>query len=188
MKKMMSALLAATFMFGLSTEGVDAKVQHKHSNYAWHKGKNYQAKKKAKKKHVRKSEKRKHRKHKRASLPPVVVAHVYIGSQHVTVDVNGNRYGDWMVSTGGNGYTTPQGVFGATRMARVYFSKQYDNSPMPYSVFFYGGNAIHGTNHLRQLGRPASHGCVRLHPDHAAQLYSLVEQYGMNRTRIVVSN
>jgi len=184
MKKLMSALLAATFMFGLSTADVDAKVRHKHSNYAWHKGKHYQAKKKTKKKHVRKAKKRKHR---RASLPPVVVAHIYIGSQHVTVDVNGYRYGDWVISSGGHGYHTPRGLFGVQRMARVYFSKKYDNSPMPYSVFFSGGNAIHGTNHLRSLGHPASHGCVRLHPTHAAQLYALVEQFGAKRTRIIVS-
>jgi len=185
MKNLVSALLAATFMFGLSTEEVDAKVRHKHHNYAWHKGEHYKGHK------LHKRHKRKHSKkhqHRRASLPPAVVAHVYIGGQHMSVQVNGNPYGDWMVSTGGRGYHTPEGAFHATRMARVYFSKQYDNSPMPYSVFFMGGNAIHGTNHLRSLGRPASHGCVRLHPAHAAELFALVEQYGMNRTKIIVSN
>ena len=188
MKKFVSALLAATFMFGLSTEDVDAKVRHKHHNYVWHKGKHYTAHQVHKKKQKsRKHKARKYRRHVQA-LPPVVVAHVFIGSQHVTVDVNGYRYGDWIVSTGGHGFHTPQGAFHATRIERVYFSRKYDNSPMPYSVFFYGGNAIHGTNHLRSLGHPASHGCVRLHPEHAAQLYALVAQYGMNRTRIVVSN
>ena len=173
MKKFMSALLAATFLVGLSIEDVDAKARHKHHNYTWHKGKHYT---------------QLQRKHRRASLPPVVVARIHIASQQMSVDVNGYHYGDWLISTAGNGYTTPQGTFGATKLSRTYYSRKYDNSPMPYSVFFSGGNAIHGTSHLHSLGHPASHGCVRLHPDNAAKLFSLVEQYGMGRTRIVVSN
>ena len=123
-----------------------------------------------------------------AARSAIVVAHIYVASQKMSVEVNGQRYGDWVVSTAGRGYSTPRGSFGATRMARTYYSKKYDNSPMPYSIFFYGGNAIHGTTHLGSLGRPASHGCVRLHPAHAAELFSLVSQYGMNHTRIIVSN
>ena len=110
------------------------------------------------------------------------------GSQTMTVDVMGQRVGQWAVSTAGRGYHTPHGFFHAIRMARVYYSRKYDNSPMPNSVFFSGGNAIHGTYHIHSLGHPASHGCVRLLPQHAAELYNLVASYGMNRTRIIVSD
>ncbi|MDE2384746.1 MAG: L,D-transpeptidase [Alphaproteobacteria bacterium] len=144
--------------------------------------------------HVHKHHARHHRKHHarhaahHKALPPIVVAHVHVGSQTMEVDVNGASYGLWQVSTAGRGYHTPHGVFGAQRLARVYYSKKYDNSPMPNSVFFSGGNAIHGTNHIHSLGHPASHGCVRLLPQHAAELFALVERYGMGRTRIVISD
>jgi len=180
MNKFVPALLAATFMFGLSTEDVDAKIRHKHHNYLWHKGRHYHHKKHH---HSHKYHNQRH-----AALPPVVVAHVHLASQRVTVDVNGSRYGEWVTSTGGHGYNTPTGIFRPSRMARTYFSRKYDNSPMPYSVFFNGGIAMHGTNHLHSLGHPASHGCVRLLPAFAAQFYDLVAQYGMNRTQIIVSN
>ena len=187
MDKLMSALMAATFIFGLSTEEVDAKVLHKHHNYMWHKGHHYKTHKKIRHHaHHRKAHKYARLRH--VAQSPVVVAHIHIASQRMSVDVNGNHYGDWVVSTAGRGYSTPRGSFGATRMARTYFSKKYDNSPMPYSIFFYGGNAIHGITHLHSLRHPASHGCVRLHPAHAAELFSLVSQYGMNHTRIIVSN
>ena len=76
----------------------------------------------------------------------------------------------WKVSTARSGYYTPRGTFGVTRTAKVYYSRKYDNSPMPNSVFFHGGYAIHGTGYIKNLGRPASHGCVRLHPQNAARL------------------
>jgi lipoprotein-anchoring transpeptidase ErfK/SrfK len=120
-------------------------------------------------------------------LPPVVVAKIDVSSQTMTVTVNGFPYAYWRVSTARKGYHTPHGYFGVSRMARVYYSKKYDNSPMPYSIFFSGGNAIHGTNHTGSLGRPASHGCVRLAPGNAATLFSLARKYGPRRTRIVVT-
>ena len=180
MNKSTLALLVTAFAFGFSTADVDAKVHHFHKrNHFWHNGKHYQ--------HKGHHHKRHHRKLVHKAVPPIVVAHIYIGSQHMSLDVNGARYGDWIVSTGRKGFNTPRGAFRAMRMARVYFSRKYDNSPMPYSVFFHGGNAIHGTEHVRQLGRPASHGCVRLLPQHAAELYAMVERYGMARTSIVVT-
>ena len=121
-------------------------------------------------------------------LPPAVQVHVDISSQSMYVKVNGWPYGSWRVSTARAGYYTPRGTFGVTRTARTYFSKKYDNAPMPNSVFFHGGYAIHGTGHVRNLGRPASHGCVRLAPGNAAALYALVQQYGLRRTRITLSN
>src|ERR1019366_2131660 len=79
------------------------------------------------------------------------------------------------------------GTFHPQRMEPTWFSKEYYNSPMPHSIFFHGGFAIHGSYEISQLGGPASHGCIRLHPDNAATLYGLVEQQGMEATTIVVS-
>jgi len=64
------------------------------------------------------------------------------------------------------------------RMERMWYSRKYDNAPMPHALFFEGRLAIHGTNAIRQLGRPASHGCVRLSPGNARTLFDLVRQHG----------
>lgn len=117
-----------------------------------------------------------------------VVAHVDISSQTLTLEVNGFPEGHWAISSARPGYHTPRGSFGVTRTARVYYSKKYDNAPMPNSVFFHGGYAIHGTYHVGNLGRPASHGCVRLAPANAAAFYNLVQKYGPSRTRVVVTD
>ena len=93
----------------------------------------------------------------------------------------------WRVSTAGKGYHTPTGSYRPTRMARMWYSRKYDNSPMPYSVFFRGGYAIHGTGAVKRLGTPASHGCVRLHPRDAATLFSMIRQTGSKNTRIVIT-
>jgi lipoprotein-anchoring transpeptidase ErfK/SrfK len=131
---------------------------------------------------------RHHKKARRKPLPPpVVVATVDVSSQTMTVTVNGFPFAYWKVSTGRKGFYTPHGTFRVSRMEEVYYSKKYDNSPMPHSLFFAGGNAVHGTYHLKQLGRPASHGCVRLAPNNAAVLFSLATKYGPRRTRIVVT-
>jgi lipoprotein-anchoring transpeptidase ErfK/SrfK len=130
----------------------------------------------------------KRKKRRAPQLPPVVQVYVDISSQAMSVRVNGWPHASWRVSTGREGYYTPRGSFSVKRMAKVYYSRKYDNAPMPNSVFFHGGYAIHATNHIRALGRPASHGCVRLAPGNAAQLYALVQQYGANRTRITLTN
>jgi lipoprotein-anchoring transpeptidase ErfK/SrfK len=70
----------------------------------------------------------------------------------------------------------------------MWYSIKYDNAPMPYAIFFNGGYAIHGTDHVKRLGRPASHGCVRLHPRNAAALYARVRQAGRNNTRISIAH
>lgn len=121
-------------------------------------------------------------------VPPAVVVNIDISSQSMAVRVNGWPYGYWSVSTAREGYYTPRGAFRANRTERIHYSKKYDNAPMPYSVFFLGGYAIHGTGHISALGRPASHGCVRLHPDNALALYNLVNEYGPRRTRIVLTD
>ena len=92
------------------------------------------------------------------------------------------------VSTGRFGYGTPSGTYHPFRMEATYFSKEWDDAPMPHSIFFTPrGHAIHGTLHTANLGLPVSHGCVRLSPDNAATLYSLVSAQGMSHTTVVVT-
>jgi lipoprotein-anchoring transpeptidase ErfK/SrfK len=69
----------------------------------------------------------------------------------------------------------------------MWYSRKYQMSPMPYAIFYKGGYAVHGTYDLKRLGRPASHGCVRLHPSNAKKLYQLVMRYGLGNTQIVVT-
>jgi hypothetical protein len=108
-------------------------------------------------------------------------------AQRMSVLVDGTARYNWMVSTGAKHYTTPSGVYKPRWLARKWRSKQYANAPMPHSIFFDKGYAIHGTTELARLGKTASHGCVRLHPDNAAKLYSLVQNQ-MANTRVVVSD
>lgn len=109
------------------------------------------------------------------------------GTQQMDVSVDGVSRYHFTVSTGRAGYGTPSGTFHPQRMERTWFSKEYYNSPMPHSIFFHGGFAIHGSYEINALGGPASHGCIRLHPENAATLYALVQQEGMAATTIVVS-
>src|SRR5262249_5134648 len=92
--------------------------------------------------------------------------------------VRGAAGSTFVVSTGRAGYGTPNGTYHPERLARTWFSKKYYNSPMPHSIFFHGGFAIHGSYEISRLGGPASHGCVRLHPSNAATLYALVQREG----------
>ena len=117
-----------------------------------------------------------------------LVAHVDISSQTMTVSNYGLTVYVWRVSTARSGYHTPTGSYRPTALRRMWYSKKYDNSPMPFSVFFRGGYAIHGTGAVKRLGTPASHGCVRLHPSNAATLYSMIQQAGSGNTRIVITN
>lgn len=109
------------------------------------------------------------------------------GAQRMTVMVDGEAKHSWPVSTGRAGFGTPNGSFRPQRLARYWFSRKYYNSPMPHSIFFHDGFAIHGTTELSRLGGPASHGCVRLHPGHAAALFALVKEHGRANTSIVVT-
>jgi lipoprotein-anchoring transpeptidase ErfK/SrfK len=129
----------------------------------------------------------KKRKRYRAAPPAAVQIHVDVSSQSMSVRVNGSHYASWRVSTGRQGFYTPRGSFSVKRMARMHYSRKYDNTPMPNSIFFHGGYAIHATGAIRSLGRPASHGCVRLHPSNAAALYSLVQRHG-KRARVTITN
>jgi lipoprotein-anchoring transpeptidase ErfK/SrfK len=109
-------------------------------------------------------------------------------SQRMSVRVDGAPRYSWPVSTGRRGYGTPSGTFHPQAMMRRYFSRKYYNAPMPHAIFFYYGFAIHGTTDISRLGGPASHGCVRLHPGHAATLFALVQREGARNTTIRISN
>src|SRR3569833_11372 len=109
-------------------------------------------------------------------------------SQRMIVSQDGSRLYTWPVSSGQRGYDTPGGEFTPFRMEKDHYSREWDDAPMPNSIFFTKrGHAIHGTEHVRNIGRPASHGCVRLEPGHAKTLFSLVKQEGMANVRIVLS-
>ncbi|MCB1432494.1 MAG: L,D-transpeptidase [Alphaproteobacteria bacterium] len=118
---------------------------------------------------------------------PKVIITINKVSQKMTVEVEGRTKFKWPVSTGAKGYDTPSGEFRPFRMEKEHFSKEWDDAPMPYSIFFTArGHAVHGSYHIKSLGRRASHGCVRLHPDNAAKLFALVQKYGMSNTEVVV--
>jgi len=109
--------------------------------------------------------------------------------QQMTVAVDGQARYHWPVSTGkGAQYDTPSGKFKAFRMERDHFSKEWDDAPMPHSIFFTPkGHAIHGSFDTKRLGTPASHGCVRLAPANAKTLFELVEKEGVLNTTVVLT-
>ena len=107
-------------------------------------------------------------------------------TQRIAVVQDGYLRYLWPVSTGGDGYGTPNGTYVPERLERSWFSKEYYNAPMPYAIFFHNGYAIHGSYDIARLGGPASHGCVRLYPQHAAILFDMVEREGPGNTTIVV--
>src|ERR1039457_2029969 len=114
-----------------------------------------------------------------------IVVSVDKSQQRMSVSVNGVTRYVWEVSTGRENFGTPTGVFRPELLERSHFSSKYYNSPMPYSIFFHRGYAIHGSYEISKLGGPASHGCVPLHPSNAATLYGLVSREGMGATTIV---
>jgi hypothetical protein len=106
----------------------------------------------------------------------------------MTVDVDGSTRWTWPVSTGRRGYATPSGRFTAFRMEKDHFSKEWDDAPMPHSIFFTKqGHAIHGSYETKRLGSAASHGCVRLSPANASKLYALVAQQGVTNATVVIA-
>ena len=90
----------------------------------------------------------------------------------------------WKVSTGKKNHRTPVGEYQPLRLEKMHYSSKYENAPMPNSIFFYGGYAIHATSYVNQLGTPASHGCVRLSPQNARWLYQIVQEEGKENTYI----
>jgi hypothetical protein len=121
-----------------------------------------------------------------APAAAVVQIDIDLSKQRMVVaDKRGAKH-VWPISSGRRGYVTPRGNFRPTVLRRMHYSRKYDNAPMPHSIFFRGGYAIHGTNAVGQLGRPASHGCVRLAPGAAARLFAMVQRDGA-RIRITGS-
>ncbi len=119
---------------------------------------------------------------------PQIVVDVAKDQQHMTVFVDGVERYSWPVSTGIAGYSTPSGSYQVSSMNEIWYSKQWDNAPMPHAVFFTKrGHAIHGTNEVKRLGTAASHGCVRLSPKNAKTLYTLVKETGMENVKVVLS-
>ncbi len=117
---------------------------------------------------------------------PTLIVNIDLSKQRMTVSENGQSLYTWPISTARYGYRTATGTFKPQWMTKMWYSRQYDYSPMPHAIFFNGGIAIHGTGETGSLGRPASHGCVRLAPGNAAKLYKLVQKHGKEMTRIVV--
>jgi lipoprotein-anchoring transpeptidase ErfK/SrfK len=95
-------------------------------------------------------------------------------------------YFEWDVSTARKGYRTPTGVYQPYLVKKMHYSRKYDNAPMPHSIFFHGGYAIHATYDVKRLGSPASHGCIRLSPQNARWLYRIVNEYGKYNTYIEI--
>jgi lipoprotein-anchoring transpeptidase ErfK/SrfK len=116
-----------------------------------------------------------------------VVARVSISTQTMLVYHEGRLLFTWPVSTAKAGKITPTGVFiGAEALSKYHRSRLYGGAPMPYAIFYDGHYAIHGTDQIKRLGKPASHGCVRLHPDNAAILFQMVKAEGMENMRIEI--
>ena len=115
-----------------------------------------------------------------------ILAKIILSSQRMNVYVDGAPVYSWPVSTARPGYRSPVGTFRPTALVRYHRSTIYSGSPMPYSIFFLRGYAIHGSYETKYLGHPASHGCIRLHPSNAAALYSLVQRHGAGNTVIQI--
>src|SRR5215212_6513676 len=117
-----------------------------------------------------------------------VLVMVNKATQRMTVLVDGETRYSWPVSTGMKGYATPAGTYTPFRLEEDHYSKEWDDAPMPHSIFFTPkGHAIHGSFETKRLGTAASHGCVRLAPNNAATLFALVKQEGLGNTKVVLT-
>ncbi len=117
-----------------------------------------------------------------------IVARVSLATQTMHVYHDGQLIHEWPVSTARRGKITPTGEWRAQWLSRNHRSSRYNNAPMPYSIFYSGHYAIHGTDQIGRLGRPASAGCVRLHPDNARVLFSMVLAEGLDNMRVIVAS
>lgn len=109
-----------------------------------------------------------------------------LASQRMQVATADGESYNWAISSGRDGYRTIRGSFRPYRLEKKWHSRKYGGN-MPNAIFFRGGFAIHGTGAVGMLGRPASHGCVRLHPANAAKLFALVQKHGKGATRIAIN-
>ncbi len=117
---------------------------------------------------------------------PRLLANINLSNQTLTVSYGGKIQHVMKISSGRRGYRTPTGTYRPQWMTKMHYSKKYDNAPMPHSVFYHGGYAIHATYATGRLGAPASHGCIRLSPANAKKFYRLVQKYGKANTRISI--
>jgi lipoprotein-anchoring transpeptidase ErfK/SrfK len=125
-----------------------------------------------------------------AATPPgsQILINIDKSRQEMTVFVDGIEKYTWPVSTGKRGYSTPSGDYAPTSMNKIWYSKEWDNAPMPHAIFYMkDGHAIHGSLEVKNLGKPASHGCVRLSPTNAGVLFELVKANGMENTKVVLA-
>ncbi|MGI9481440.1 MAG: L,D-transpeptidase [Hyphomicrobiales bacterium] len=116
-----------------------------------------------------------------------VVAKIDLTKQRMYVIVEGELEHTWKISSGRSGYLTPTGTYTPKFLHRMHYSRKYDNAPMPHSVFYYRGYAVHGTTYERRLGRPASHGCIRLSRKNAKTFFYLVKNNGRYQTEIALT-
>ncbi|MGC1496068.1 MAG: L,D-transpeptidase [Sulfitobacter sp.] len=123
-----------------------------------------------------------------SALAGKLVAKVDVSEQVMRVYQDGAQIYKWRVSTARKGKYTPRGQWSAKFLSRHHKSSLYNNAPMPHSIFFRGNYAIHGTNQISRLGRPASAGCVRLHPDHARILFNMTRKVGRQNLKVVINN
>ena len=120
------------------------------------------------------------------SSPFTLVLRTDLRAQQLTVVENDTVVHVWPISSGTRGYATPTGIFQPKSAHRMWYSRQYAWTPMPYAIFFVRGVAFHGTTITSRLGRSASHGCIRLATGNAAQLFALVRRHGFEKTQIIV--
>jgi lipoprotein-anchoring transpeptidase ErfK/SrfK len=117
---------------------------------------------------------------------PTLTAKIDLAKQTMVVTEDGDVKYSWPISSGAEEFPTPRGTFHPQWVAKMWYSRKYDNAPMPNAVFISGGVAIHATQHVGSLGRPASHGCIRLAPGNAKTFYNLVAKHGLKLTRVSI--
>jgi len=101
---------------------------------------------------------------------------VSVPEQTMHVYRNGILIGRSSISTGSQGHATPGGVFSILGKHREYYSKKYDNAPMPNMQRLTDtGICMHSGN---LPGYPASHGCIRMPFDFSQLLFSATAQGG----------
>ena len=117
-----------------------------------------------------------------------LVAKVDVSEQKMLVYKDGKRIHTGSVSTARTGKYTPRGQWRGKWLSKNHKSSRYNNAPMPYSIFYSGNFAIHGTNQVSRLGRPASAGCIRLHTSNAKKLFAMTQQVGLRNMKVIVQN
>ncbi len=117
---------------------------------------------------------------------PTLTVNIDLAQQQMVVSENGDLKYSWPISSGRAEFPTPRGTFRPQWSAKMWYSRKYDMAPMPHAVFINGGVAVHATQHVSNLGSPASHGCIRLAPGNARIFYNLVQKHGYKSTRVAI--